>query len=717
MTSPQVPAASTPVAIRPVAPVASARAHLLHLVGWILISVFLWSGGLAVRRAVLAQQTRSMAGQEAPFLLEAALQFRMTRMVYETGELPSHEPRVQWPEGVNPWKTYSIGAEFIYAPLAGLLPSDWSLARRVRWVSTALFVFAVPLGALWSAWLWKSTAAGVLTGLMLMVSPAFVVRSSGLALSRENLAIPFLLLFLLSELKASGSSGLRKQAPWLILTGLAAAAAQMFWDFSQFVFGLWALFLWLEKLRSPGAADTPRATLAATSAGLALAALLHPYLRHQGFLFSPVMILLLTRALVELPLFRGWKRVRLLSLFLGLALAWTLLGRLFVVNYSHFGELLSAKLRFGNVKPEDPSKLTYLQRIMWTPALNSSTWALTKAYFPFILWLVLYALGDLLIRVQQLSVRAKQVLFFTVLTLPLYVLFFRMHVFLVLFGSVCVGGAFAERIGRISRGRFRTALLILLPLILTGAELHRLLFFEPPTPTHADPRQAEQYRLLEQLGMVTRLPANRWGHPGQSYPHIQGLTAFLRSLNDEDAPVLAGFGVSGPILAEANMPILLHPKFENPVIRERVREFYENLFLRPEQDFRDWAASLGARYYVHGMGSLADGDTRNSPRYMVNALHPPPEAAVRVLENRPLEARWFQQVGGNERYRVFRIITQEDADFAATLTAMAYDAAGRGDLETARRQAWRVLRDYDWKHGPAQDLIEILGPPREPKSF
>jgi len=704
---PNAPVAST----SPVA--SSSSAHLLRFWGWLLIGVLLWGGALAVRRAVLAQQTRSLAGQEAPFVLEAALQYRMTRMVYETGTLPQHEPKVQWPEGVNPWKTYSIGAEFVYAPLARLLPPSWSLVSRVRWVSTALFALAVPLAAFWSARLWKSPAAGILTGLLLAVSPAFVVRSSGLALSRENLAIPFLVLFLLSELRASEASERRKQGGWLLLTALAAAASQIFWDFSQYLIGLWALSLWLQKFRTSATPAPLRHSLAATSAGLTLAALLHPYLRSQGFLFSPVMILLLTRTLAELPLFRNWSRGRLLALFLGLALAWTLVGRMFVINYSHFGELLSAKIRFGNVKPEDPASLSYLQRIMWTPALNSSTWALTKAYFPFILATVLYATGDLLIRFQQLTVRGKQVLFFTALTLPLYVLFFRMHVFLVLFGSVCVGGVFAERIGRISRRSLRTALLLLIPLLLTGAELHRLLFFEPPTPAPADPQLAEQHRLLEQLGMISRLPGNRWGHPGQSYPHLQGLTDFLRSLNDGDAPVLAGFGISGPILAETNMPILLHPKFETPGIRERVREFYEQLFLQSESSFRDWAVSLGARYYVHGMGSLAAGDTRDSPRYMVNALHPPPNAAVRVLETRPLDARWFQHIGGNERYRVFRIITQEDSEFAATLTSLAYDAANRGDLETARRQAWRVLREYDWKHGPAQELIEILGPPRE----
>lgn len=685
--------------------------NIFPLLLGIAMCLALWGGSLAVRRAVLAQQTRSLQGQEAPFILEAALQYRMTRIVYETGRLPTHEPRVQWPEGVYPWKTYSIGAEFIYAPLARLLPADWTLVNRLRWVSTGLFALSVPLAALWSGLLWQSKFAGVLTGLILMVSPAFVVRSSGLALSRENLAIPFLTLFLLSELLSSQASDVRKRWLWVWVAALSAGLSQIFWDFSQYLLGLWALHHWIQRLRNEPSAGAERPLICSVTAGLAAASLLHPYLRHQGFLFSPVMMLFLTRCLVELPALRKHGFRTLLPIALLTSLGWTLLGRLFVENYSHFGELFTAKIRFGNVKPDDPSKLTYLQRIMWTPALNSSTWELTKAYLPFMIYLLLLPIGDLF-WARKCPVRGKQVILFTAVTLPMYVLFFRMHVYLILFSSAAVAGWVSYQIHRIRRKAPRVALLLLFPLILTTAETHRLLFFEPPRPASRDSQRDDQLRMLEHMGMVTRATGNRWGHPGQSYPHIESLTAFLRSLEEPDAPVLAGFGISGSILADTGMPILLHPKFESPGIRERVREFYEHLFLKTEAEFRDWASSHGARFYVHGMGSLAGGDTREAPRYMVDALHPPPFAAARVLEERPLQARWFQHVGGNERYRVFRIITNEDAEFAATLTALAFDAASRGDHETARRQAWRALQQYDWKHEPARELIEILGPPR-----
>jgi hypothetical protein len=48
----------------------------------------------------------------------------------------------------------------------------------------------------------------------------------------------------------------------------------------------------------------------------------------------------------------------------------------YLPSYSHFTSLLGAKLRFFNIRPDDPSLLTFNQRILWVPALNSTSWPL-----------------------------------------------------------------------------------------------------------------------------------------------------------------------------------------------------------------------------------------------------------------------------------------------------------------------------------------------------
>ncbi|MCC5842714.1 MAG: hypothetical protein JJU05_00545 [Verrucomicrobia bacterium] len=680
-----------------------------------LLGAGLWAGSIAVRRAVLAQQTRTAGDEEAPFILEAALQYRMTREVYESGRLEAFDPRVQYPEGVNRWRTYSIGAEFLYAPLARLLPSEWSLVSRFRWVSTVLFSLAVPLAALWAGLGWKSWWAGIGCGLILMVSPAFAVRSSGLALSRENLAFPVMMLFLVTDQLLRRNISSRMRWALLLLAGLSAGFSQVFWDFSQYLFGLWALGEILTAWKRPEYRDARRLDWISVTAGLMLASLAHPYLRGQGFLFSPVMILCMVLCLLGHKRLTALRLPALSAVFILFAVCWTLIGRVFVTNYSHFGELFWAKLVHLNQKPYDPSVLSYAQRIMWTPALNSSTWLLTKSYFPVILWALLTGVVFLFRAVKRSTdVFPRHVLLFTLVTLTMYVLFFRMHVYLILFAAASIGGMLGAlaRLSNIPRlGKLIAGLLL---LILPGVELHRMLFFEPTNARMETADQAMMRRALEEMGLSQPRVFNRWGHPGQSYDALRSLTSALNALEVPSAPVLAGFGVSGSILADTGMPILLHPKFESPGIREKVRAFYEHLYLQTEREFRDWAVSHGARIYVHAFGSLgAENDPRETPRYMVDAVNPPAHAAVHVLERASREAVWFQPLWANERYQIFRVITDEDLEFADTLTELAFSAARRGDPDQARRLAWRVLSEYHWKHEGAMELIGILGIPRE----
>jgi len=69
----------------------------------------------------------------------------------------------------------------------------------------------------------------------------------------------------------------------------------------------------------------------------------------------------------------------------------------------------------------------------------------------------------------------------------------------------------------------------------------------------------------------------QYGRTGVYYRELSGLTTWLRE-NVAPESVLANFGVSAAILAYGDCPILLHPKFESPAIRERVRAYGEVLF-------------------------------------------------------------------------------------------------------------------------------------------
>jgi len=725
--------------------VMNASLRYLFLFGSCLL---LWAGSLWVRMEVRALQTRSLEGEEALFLKESALQYRMTRQVWETGTLPEVEPKVGVPDGVVPRETYSVGAEWVYVTFARWLPDTLTVAERIRRVSSALFCFAIPFGFLW-VWLRTHSWLGAwMTGVILMVSPAFAVRSSGLELSRENLAIPLFMLFFV----AAAASGTMKAAAtrWLLaaVAAVAVACAQCFWDLSQMAVGLWAVFTWVVEVRDPQKDRDHRPVWLLVTAALLLAALLNPYLRTHGFLFSPVMGILIARAASWLPgLKRGHRIYWLVPVAVGVC--WVLIGRLFQENYSHFGELLWAKLRFANVKPDDPALLTYVQRIMWTPALNSSTWPLTKAYFALTIYAGLIAAVVLLydgLRAKAISQdgSGSPVPFaeigYLLFTLPVYVLFFRFHIFLIVFLAVCTGIAIGRKV-RMSSGWPRRLVAVGLILLISGVELYRLLFFDPANTQHQRAQRYAMRQLFEQAGVTNpllELPDNLWGVGSKLlYPYTESLLTFLNEdlkhldpLFHSDPPaLLSHFGVSATVLGYTEIPIVLHPKFETPGIREKVGQFYENLYLQDEVQFRNWAVAQGARYYLHSQrdydrlvadvnleipmvpGSQEEMrrnqqlfELRNSPPYMVDALPPPQTSAWHNLQHQPETLTWFVKMPGQiPQYTLYRIITPDDEEKAALLTRRASYLLNKGDLEGAEDFAKRAQEIFP-KHAPAIEL-------------
>ena len=160
---------------------------------------------------------------------------------------------------------------------------------------------------------------------------------------------------------------------------------------------IWALwFGW----RAVAAAREPRRVTehgVAASRCTVTCRLLNPYLRAHGFLFSPLFLCCWARcgsqhAAVFSRLgkftdqfFQALENPPGIALVICAAGGGTVGGTHLWHILRPLGELLAAKLRFLNVKPEDPALLTFNQRILWVPALHSATWGLTFALFPAIL--------------------------------------------------------------------------------------------------------------------------------------------------------------------------------------------------------------------------------------------------------------------------------------------------------------------------------------------
>ncbi|MFO1490974.1 MAG: hypothetical protein U1F77_02665 [Kiritimatiellia bacterium] len=72
--------------------------------------------GLLVRMEVVRDVARpaatlgAAAPDDLPFSRESAIQFRRLRQYYQTGGLPERDPAIQWPEGVDIARTYTLGS-------------------------------------------------------------------------------------------------------------------------------------------------------------------------------------------------------------------------------------------------------------------------------------------------------------------------------------------------------------------------------------------------------------------------------------------------------------------------------------------------------------------------------------------------------------------------------------------------------------------------------
>lgn len=630
--------------------------------------------GVGVRRGVLQTQYRELGGSPA-FTLESALHYRMIQNAM-TGRLAKTDFNIEYPTGVNIRRTYSIGSEYFYALAAKCWPSSVSLTERIRWLEVLWFCLGIPLMVLWMRWTTGSPMAGWISGAFYAVAISSVIRSTGQEISRENFALPFLMAHLAFNARASGSA---EQRLWAVLSAVCLALAAMNWDLIQYYVFLWAVVGAAGLLRSEFSARPELQSLwLAEWFALVAVSIFNPYLRAHGWFFSPPMLLACGVTAGLLMEIKSGNRLsgRQYALLLAVPLLFGLLiHAAFAESYSHFGSLLWAKIRFLNRKPADPSLLTFDQRIMWVPALQSTTLFMAKLMFPALLWLTIPVFFVLC--VYQFRCARSEVyrfVFFYGASLITFWLFFRFHVFLAVFAAALPGALFG-----ILKDRTPVLKWILPALLafLCAVEARHTWVFR-----------------------------RQWGRPNVYYPELKALTEWFAE-NGQQKPVAANFGVSASLLAYGGAPIVLHPKFEGAEIRRRVREYGEALFKGDEEAFRKWTGRYGAEWYVHALGEFSSQSPELQMRYFVDELNPAEHAAARLFEFRPEEGRWFRFRWGNRKYRVFEIITEADEQMAERSAARAQEELQNGSLDNAEYYAIEALKADDRNAAAMKVLLHV----------
>jgi len=669
--------------------------YRMHFPGWsrrifILVGLLvLFFAGLSIRRTVL-EANYSLMSDPIPFTLESALQFRSVESIYRDGSLPQTDLAVEYPGGIRIKETDTVMAEYVYARLARWLPASMSLTERVRWITAAWFCLTIPLMAVWVTGWTGSKRAGLLAGLLYAGSLSSVIRSTGQELSRENFAMPFLLLHLAASVWSVRATEARSRLFLNVIAGASLGMAMATWDMIQYYVILlaivWAVRIWSGSSLMKNYTES----LFFLVGGLVVTGVINPYLRAHGFLFSPAMLVLYSAITVVLweqtknkPAPLGFKAIVFVLPWLVMLLA----ADRYMDSYSHFGELLIAKIRHLNQKPVDPSLLTFAQRIMWVPALDSATWSLTKILFPGSLYISLVAIWLAALGKWRAGKRHPDVqpsenipyIFYFVVSIFSFVLFVRFHVYVAIFASAWTAWLLAWSLKRKAWVTWSVGVLVLLTVYI-------------------------------EWNHVLKEPA-RWGRPNVYYQELMELTDWLKE-HVAPEPVLANFGVSAAILTYGHCPIILHPKFETRHIRERVQAYGEALFKGDEEAFRDWADQYGARYYVHAVGEFASIHPELQMRYFVDALSPPEDAAARMFEFKPDSAVYFDFLWGNRKYRVFQVISRADEEKADLLTIYAERALRESRFDEAEEAAWNALTLFP-SHIRAREVIARVSAVRD----
>lgn len=643
--------------------------------------------GLSIRRDVLEAQVEQI-GADVPFTLESALHYRRVKMQYDRGQLPVVDEMVQYPEGIRIRAIDGVTSEPVFAALAHLFPEGMPFADRVRWLEAGWFCLAIPLLAL-AVRLWTGGwTPGFLAALLYAVAMPAVLRSTGQELSRENFALPGLMA---AAVAAVGflHTGTR---PRLWLAGFSAASAfsLMAWDLMQYMVGLFALGMTVHVGRRSAPVDHRlMSLLGALIVAVVSLALLNTYHRHHGLLFSPMtfwLVAIWVAGRMRLPEAgkggasrSATQPLRIWLIMLLPPLAVLVLSGLmgsYGASYGHFGELLWAKLRHLNVKPDDPAVLTYYQRIMWVPSLHSATWELTKWLFPYSVWLVgAFSIVAWFIsrHIQDPVIRFWLLVFgFSLLA---YVLFVRFHVFVAVAMAMIAGWMCGRR--ALASWWLRSVAVVLVLAAVVAEGMH-----------------------------TTR---NRYGmgRPNVYYQEMTELAQWLEQ-HVSPEPVLANMGVSASIATYGKCPIVIHPKFEDPSIRKRLETYGTLLFGDDERALRDWMDGLGVRYYVYAKGEFAREKPEYQMRYFVNRMDPPETAPARRFERDDDGLRYFRKKWGNRKYSVYEILTVGDSNRADALAELAAELLAAGRLAEAEARAMQALT-IDQQHDQALKIIRHVG--------
>ena len=292
-------------------------------------------------------------------------------------------------------------------------------------------------------------------------------------------------------------------------------------------------------------------------------------------------------------------------------------------TYSHMRSLLWYKIRFLNQKPCDPNLLPLDVRILWTPALTSPSVSSIVFHFSTLLILSVFSIFPIIIQSFKRRIEPEEEFLLANLLMffLLYLMFHRMEVFLIFFMCVFIGKLAGTTVQYPKRKAAAVYCLIFLCILFEGSKVAAN---------------------VDSIGRPV------------DYRAAKDLISWIREETPQESVILSHFSLSPPILLYAGRKIVLHPKFESPLIRKKVNEYLFALFDHNEEKFYLFCQKVGADFFIFPRGTFST-TSRYSWRYMAATPRSDRNCSAYLFEFRPQSLKKFSLKYDNGRYMVYQV--------------------------------------------------------------
>ncbi len=666
-----------------------------------------------------------------PFTIESAMMFSYTQDIAAGKGVPASDKGLVGLEDIPPYGQMVMGLEWFLGygyRLKSLVFKDpppsaedlrcqsypglalWASFQIRLWVSLAsgfIFLWLIVLRCPWPL--------ALLGGLLHAVALSAIARSTGQDLVRGEFCIPLILATMLLA-----HSIYRRGALWkTVLLFVASFLAFATWDLCQMLFCSWAVFEILRVALGGAVTSRRRTVWIVLYVAVVLNALFVPFHKVYLQIESPFLLVVLPTLMLMLfmgcrlgsPAKRALLAIGALLLLYG---AWTLFikNQEYLSVYSHFGELMKAKIHFRNVEPRDPRLMSFDARMMWTPSMNSATWPIAATFFPSLgalcpltlpgaleyLWLyipftlgcflLLLLLGLLAPKTRSSIVRglprSLMPYLFTAGFLLGFVFIVRYHEFVIIF--LCL--SLPLLIHDLSRA-FRTG---------RRMGVAELLGFS------GGPRLAVPRLLLLGVCASTLLLESsicffkgERAYTGDVYlSQTAKLIEWFRRSGSEGKVVVADFTIGPMLKAYCGMGICMQPQFGIQRIRRPVEVYLNIMYHGDERALSEFCLKHRADFIVYDKGFANPSLHPFSNRYIAAAI-PADErgdSPSNMMANWPDRMKWFYRIDPpsdlkalSVKFSVFKVIKPQDRVDSIKMVFEGESALSTGDLPLAGRLA------------------------------